>query len=120
MEKTPRMIAASLLLSATMLGGCTKDGQQLTVTNETNCWDMPGGASVSRISRALAEKNQVNRGEIGEGAVVTAVKGDFSSPNEKGYVQVEVPNIYGENPSTGEKIDLGQRTCWVKGSDLKK
>jgi hypothetical protein len=104
MEKTPRMIAASLLLSATILGGCTKDGQKLTVTNETNCWNMPGGADVSRISRALAEENQVNWGEIEEGTVVTAVKGDAFTPNEKGYVQV----------------DLGERTCWVKGTDLSK
>lgn len=121
MEKTPRMIAASLLLSATMLGGCAKDGQQLTVTNETNCWTMPGGANVSRISRALAENNQSDIGDIAEGVQVTATKGDTGTAYDiSGYIQAEVPNVYGENPDTGEEIDLGARTCWIKSADLKK
>lgn len=97
-----------------------KDGQELTTKRETSCWDMPGGAKVSRISRALAQENQVNRGTIAQDTKVTAKSDDGAfSPISDGYVRVEAL-VYGVNPSTKEIIDLGQRICWVNGKDLKK
>jgi hypothetical protein len=122
MEKTPRMIAASLLIAGS-LAGCAKanDGQVLNVANETSCWSMPGGKNVSRMDRTLAQRNQSDMGDIAKGVQVIVTKGDSGVAYDvSGYVQAEVPNVHGENPSTGEEIDLGSRTCWIKSADLKK
>lgn len=121
-ESTVRIALATTAIAGG-LAGCAKaePGKVLNVVNETNCWSLPGGENISRMDRNLAQRNQSDMGDIAKGVQVTVTKGDSGlTYDDSGYIQAEVPNVHGENPSTGEVINLGPRTCWIKGADLKK
>lgn len=96
-----------------------KNGDQLIVKNETSCWQCPKGNNLSRWDKIYNCANQRNFGSIAESDVIIADSGDSFTPIQSGFVRASA-SVFAVNPYTSEKIDLGQKTCWIDLADLKK
>jgi hypothetical protein len=121
MEKTPRMILAALTCAG-IITGCSKSGERVTVEDNTTCWQCPGGEKLSRLqSINNCANGQVKWGDVAKGTMGTVeAPDDGTFPDKYGFTRVKVENIHGQNPLTLEEVDLGQRVCWIKSSDLKR
>lgn len=96
-----------------------KDGDVAVAKEDTSCMQCPGGDDLTRAERLNCINGQTDWGTIPEGSTVTVKKSEYDfTPNNGGFTRVEAENIFSLNPYTGEKIDLGERACWVDTSDL--
>lgn len=116
--------ALSLIIGGSgVLGGIfgPSDGDEMLIKNQTDCYQCPGGEKLTRFGKLNCVNGQTDWGQIAEGDKVKVETGKYDFfPNDGGYTRVEAENIFSYNPFTNEKIDLGERTCWVKTGDLEK
>ncbi len=137
-EAVNKVLLVTVLLAGATEGCTPSEGDKLITTQDTTCWQYPGGEDASRLKAPLGQKS---RGIIPKGTEGRVSKGPhLTSHAGFGWVRIELPKgIEFVHPPLTEELEnftptddegniiqvdrniLGQKTaCWVKSKDLAK
>lgn len=109
-------LALAVAVIGGSMSGCNRvnDGDILTVSRDTNCYQCPGGDKLSDFEKVYDCAKQRDYGIIPKNSEVTVTINESDYFLDKGYYRVSGQVL---NPVTGKRTDM---VCWADGRDLNK